>query len=477
MNTNKLVVNVMAPLLVGDPKNPDSAGSKAAWDEFDRQLREIKQYGATAVSSDLWWGLIQPQKESFDWSYYDKISNHIIAAGLKWIPILSFHQCGGNIGDDCTVLLPDWIWTQLALQTGADKNAAKYVSEQGNVSNEYISCWATELALPLYKEVLDSFARHFASKAAYISELNISLGPAGELRYPSYNSHDRGSDYPSRGALQAYSVLARCSFADYIGKKYPDPASLNLAWGKPLDPAGHVIEPPRDPEHFFKMSGHMKSQYGRDFFDWYSGSLIEHGRKLMSLAIDIFAAPDSAFAGIDIAAKVPGVHWRIGSRKGSRFELSDRFAELAAGLIKSSGNQWNEAGAWGYRSLISLFKELSEKSKQSRVVLHFTCLEMADGDGAPGVNSLAYSLVRWVGEEAKMQGLPLKGENALSFNLYSSASWNRIRSHLAFDGNDGAYEGITFLRMSDIISNPVAKSEMQALMRQIQGSHGGPKAA
>ena len=467
MNSKSLTVNVMAPLVVGNPQAPDSTESQSAWSEFDRQLREIKKLGAEAVTTDVWWGLIEPAEGVFDWSYYDRLSNHIIAAGLNWIPILSFHQCGGNIGDTVTVLLPAWVWTKLARILNDNADAAKYVSEQGNSSNEYVSVWATQLVLGNYRAVMKAFQDHYAEKANHIAEINISLGPAGELRYPSYNSHDKGTDYPTRGALQAYSGLARKSFYDAIMRKYGDMSGVDRAWGKPLDPSGHKIEPPRDVEHFFKNQNHINGQYGRDFFDWYADSLLEHGHTVLTVALDVFGGEGAAFKGIDVGAKVPGVHWRMGFWKGNQVELADRLAELSAGLIRSSFNDWKDSNGWGYRPLVSLFNQVSKSSNTNRVVLHFTCLEMPDGDGAPGVNSLAYSLVRWVGKEAQRQGVTVKGENALNFHLYEKNCWDRIRSHLAFPGNNGAYEGITFLRMSDVLGSPVGRSEFGRLVSQV----------
>lgn len=474
MNKKSLTVNVMAPLVVGNPASPDDAESQKAWSQFDKQLREIKQYGADAVSTDVWWGLIEPQEGVFNWSYYDRLAEHIIAAGLQWIPILSFHKCGGNIGDDVTVHLPAWIWNKLALQVGGNADAAKYVSEQRNASDEYVSCWATHLVLDDYIAVMKAFQAHYADKAAHIAEINVSLGPAGELRYPSYNAHDKGTDYPTRGALQCYSSLARQSFVEYIMRKYGDMNGLNKAWGKPLDADGHKIEPPRDVAHFFANQGQINSQYGRDFFDWYSDSLIEHGRQVVNAALQVFGSAGAPFAGIDIGAKVPGVHWRMGAWKGSRVELADRLAELSAGLIRTSLNDWREGDGWGYRSLVSLFNQLSKPENKNRIVLHFTCLEMPDGGGASGVNSLAYSLVRWVGEEAVRQGVVVKGENALNYHLFEKGAWDRIRSHLAFPGNGGSYEGITFLRMGDILGSIVGRAEMARLMAQIGQQ---PKAA
>src|SRR5262249_14823274 len=148
-----------------------------------------------AVSTDVWWGLVEKSERQYDWRYYDKLSDHIIKAGLKWIPIISLHQCGGNIGDDVTVLLAQWLWAKLAKKLASgDINAEKYVSEQGNTSNEYVAVWATHLVLEDYVAFFAAFQAHFAAKSKHVAEVNISLGPAGELRYPSYNSHDKGTD-------------------------------------------------------------------------------------------------------------------------------------------------------------------------------------------------------------------------------------------------------------------------------------------
>lgn len=30
-------------------------------------------------------------------------------AGLEYHPVMSFHQCGGNVGDACNIPLPSWV--------------------------------------------------------------------------------------------------------------------------------------------------------------------------------------------------------------------------------------------------------------------------------------------------------------------------------------------------------------------------------
>lgn len=465
--TEKISLAVMAPLLLGDAKRPKSAESQRAFSKFRFQLDELKGLGAQALSTDIWWGLIQPSEQSFDFAYYELMAKYIKEAGLYWKSILSFHECGGNVGDDCQVKLPDWVFPKLKALNNGDERGLKFVSEQNNASPEYVSVWASDLILPDLKRVMLEFQRQFASYAEDIAELNISLGPSGELRYPSYNSHDSSVDYPTRGALQAYSALARASFKDFVLKRYPGESELNKAWGKPLDPGGHVIEPPRDAASFFQSGSYFASQYGRDFFDWYSQSLQAHGRKLMRAAMECFQSENAPFARVALGAKIPGVHWRMGSWNSGRIEFADRGAELASGLIASDKSSWGFEKALGYEPLLKLFQELSAESK-SKLVLHFTCMEMPDGGGQANANSLAYSLVSAIGKSCRRLSLPVMGENALSFHLYDKACWDRMRSHLAFSGSEGQYRGLTLLRMGELLESGLARHELRLLASQLE---------
>lgn len=466
---HKTTLNVMAPLLIGDPANPHSERSTAEWKDFRRQLYEAKQLGAGAVSTDVWWGLVEPEKGKFDWSHYDRVSNEIARAGLKWVPILSFHQCGGNVGDNVNVPLPNWIWKDIATRIpGGDSESAKFKSEQGHTSAEYVSVWADHAALQNYEAVMRSFQRHFEPKAANIEEVNISLGPAGELRYPSYNSHDHNVGFPERGALQAYSDLAIKAFRDYSIKRYGNMDRVREAWG-----SSDISEifPPSDAKEFFNRNDHHHSQYGRDFFDWYNQSLIDHGKRVMTKALDVFASHDSPMLGIDIGAKVPGVHWRLGEISDGKITYGDRLSELSAGLIRTSLGDWHsdELGR-GYRPLISMLRDLQPNpgASASRIVPVFTCLEMPDGQDGPSARALPHTLVKWFGSEANRQGLFLKGENALNGNLYNQQAWDLMRSELALPTQRGNYHGLTFLRMSDVVNNGVARAKLSELAYAIQ---------
>lgn len=467
-------LSVMAPLYVGEIGKLDSPQSKAEWKEFDRQLAEAKKHGVDSVSTDVWWGLIEPTKGKFDWTYYEKISEHITKAGLKWVPILSFHQCGGNVGDNVSVPLPNWVWGELGAKTpSGSAESLKYKSEQGHSSTEYLSLWADHLAVDRYKAVMQEFQTHFASKAKDIAEVNVSLGPAGELRYPSYNSHDQHAGYPTRGALQAYSDLAQSSFREYAIGKYGSADGVSKAWSMP-NLTAEGIKPPSEAEGFFKRGDHFNMQYGRDFFDWYNQSLIDHGHRVMSTALDVFGQKTSPFYGIDLGAKIPGVHWRVGEWQGNNVILGDRMAELNAGLIRTSRGDWDRnVDGRGYRPLLSMFTTLqpSTPGTGSRVVPFFTAVEMRDGVDGPAGKTMPNSLAKWVGEEASRQGLFLKGENALNGNLYDGASWDRMKSLLNLPKQPGDYHGLTFLRMSDVVNNDTARakiSEMNYARRSVE---------
>jgi hypothetical protein len=512
-----ITVNVMAPLLVGDPKSSTSVATIQARDRFRRDLSLLKNNGFNgAIATDLWAALVEPQPGKFEWAIYDWLLDTLIEFGFKWAPIDSEHQCGGNVGDDVFIPVAQWVWDYLvSMVPGSTARDFMFVSEQGNACPEYVGFWADQLMMPLRIRRWKAFCEHFADRAQHIAEINISLGPAGELRYPSYNSHDKNTDYPTRGALQCYSSRAVNAFQQFATNRYRDAAGIDIAWGTNIA-QGQLIGPPANPCEFFRRADHSNTRYGRDLFDFYSEGLRNHGRDVLQGAFSIFAADDSPMKGIDIGVKLPGIHWLTGhwefdrrvisqnlaievagiisntgkKKKPERERATDygdhlarrvteyirnrtskwspevdggelivgsRLAELTAGLIRTSDSRdWliDETGR-GYRPLIKMFSEFA--GRNNRLVLHFTCLEMADGEGAwRGADSVANSLVKWVGAEAARQGVPIKGENALGPNLQEQSAWERMRSHLCADG---PFEGLTILRMAHL-NTPLASAEL-----------------
>lgn len=434
--------NVMAPLEVSD------------WNQFSSQLSAVKSYGVDAVTVDVWWGKVEGAGDNqFNWSYYDQVFSTITSRGLDIVPIFSFHQCGGNVGDTCSIPLPSWLWGKYAgtVYNGITlgTNGLKHRSEQGNVSNETVQGWATPVVANEYQAFTQAFvARYGTTYANRMQEINVSLGPAGELRYPSYNSHDSGTGYPTRGGLQAYSPLAVKSFQQWAVAKYGTIAGVNAAWGSTLT-AQTQIQPPSNAGFFFSSSGDYRStQYGKDFIDWYNKSLVDHGERMLDT---VLAALGTSFPGAEIGYKIPGVHW-------SMTGPTPRAAEVAAGLVQTSVDM-NAAGTGrGYANIVGLAKRVADSGRG--VILHFTCLEFSDENFAPQY-SQAKTLVGWIGAEAGRQGVKVKGENALAGGITSNNGWDNVNQ--AFDSFP--YLGMTVLRVGEVASGTGATRYAQFIQK------------
>ena len=428
-NNPDFTANAMAPLWV----NPADMAT------FESQIQTAKEYGVDAISVDVWWGKVETADQVFDWSYYDTLFNKIKSHGLKIVPILSFHACGGNVGDDCDFPIPNWLWGKY---TGAtlngvtlDVNGLKYFSEQQHYSVETAQVWADPLVVGEYSAFATAFRTHYATTyAADLQEINVSLGPAGELRYPSYNYHDNGAGYPSRGALQAYSPLAKASLRSAIMAKYGTLAAVNAAWGTSLT-STNQINPPDDAGLFFSSGAYKNIQYGKDFIDWYNQSLITHGKTVLDA---VSTALGTSFGSTPLGYKVPGVHWAMNN------PAYPRAAEVAAGLIQTSIDLNSDATGHGYTKIVGLAKQISTTRK---VTLHFTCLEMSNTPSAPDY-SLAQDLVFWVAKHAGTLGVTIKGENALAGGLATNAGWDNMVN--AFDW--APYTGLTVLRVGNVAS-------------------------
>lgn len=456
----------MAPLIINN---------ETEWQEFEARLHKLKQSGVSSISTDVWWGAVEQQKGQFDWAYYDRMANMIQNAGLNWVPIMSFHKCGGNVGDNCNIPLPEWIWNEangkdIPSLFGGDSfrvtnsDQIKYLSELGKMNSEFPSVWSTPVMADHYVNFVKAFSEHFQSKANIIEELNISLGPAGELRYPAYNSHDQfyGSSpamFPNRGSFQGNSELAQKSYRDFLKQKYSNNIhNLNSEWSSAYSSFDQINVPDHETlNHFAQYSTHYQ-RFGKDLYDWYHQSLMSHGEIILK-KIDQ-AKAQGALASTPLGVKVPGIHWNMGVDfgLGNGYQFSHRLTEMNSGLISSGDHLISdpEQGA-GYRSLISKIKSIDSQTN-SPFILHFTCLEMGNNENSQmGANSMAKSLVHWFGDEAARQGVAVKGENALEGSLYSPNAWTNI-----FDAIDHAsYSGLTILRMGPLTDHGMVAEKIK----------------
>ena len=442
-------VAVMAPLFMTNQSEQQT---------FDALLQQAADIGVNAVTVDVWWGVVEGAgNQQFDWTYYDSVFQTIRDRGLKIVPIMSFHKCGGGPGDDCSIPMPGWLANHFN-GVGLTADDLRYESETGNQLDDAIAPWATQhpAVLQQFTEFMQAFAQHFSGQAGDFVELNVSLGPTGELRYPAYNGND-GWNFPDRGNFQAYSNVAREQFRDWALTRFGGLSGVSSRWGIPLanadqirPPGGELPPGSRRAQSFVDTQAYRNSQYGRDFIDWYQESLVGHGKRVLLAADTAFGG---AFGAIPLGMKIPGVHWQM------KCTPHPRIAEITAGLVRTSFDlrpvDAARSDAFGYRSTMEMVDQVKQSAGRD-VVLHFTALEMDNDPGCVGT-SMAETLVFWISHGAADHGITHKGENALACvdgpepaGSPDDRNWGRIENAFIH----APYRGFTLLRLVETDCNP-----------------------
>jgi len=96
-NSKKVPVFVMLPLdtvTMGGNLNKPRA--------MNASLMALKSAGVEGVMVDVWWGLVEKDGPlKYNWEAYAELVQMVQMHGLKLQVVMSFHQCGGNVGDSC----------------------------------------------------------------------------------------------------------------------------------------------------------------------------------------------------------------------------------------------------------------------------------------------------------------------------------------------------------------------------------------
>jgi hypothetical protein len=75
--------------------------------ELKESLLELKRAGCKGVMGDVWWGIVEAEgPREYDWTGYRQLIEIVASVGLQFQAVMSFHQCGGNVGDACNIPLP-----------------------------------------------------------------------------------------------------------------------------------------------------------------------------------------------------------------------------------------------------------------------------------------------------------------------------------------------------------------------------------
>uniref|UniRef100_A0A061R8X8 Beta-amylase n=1 Tax=Tetraselmis sp. GSL018 TaxID=582737 RepID=A0A061R8X8_9CHLO len=434
----------------------------SAW--FHHALQSMRDSGVRGVAVDIWWGAVERKPGIYDWSSYKQLIAHVKSLGLKMQVVLSFHACGGNVGDSAMIPLPEWV-----LEAGEHDPDLYFTdrprgNRRGQRNRECISFFSDEVPgalagrspIECYQEFMHDFAQAFrAELGSVIEEVVVGAGPCGELRYPSYVEAN-GWRFPGVGEFQCYDRRALAQLAEAAADAgHPE-------WGHagPHN-AGWYNSAPEETGFFSTVEGSWSSAYGKFFMEWYSGALVAHGERLLQAANEAFGPKTPRpFSGADAAVsskgedeganpcghdnptgqpgiqpslnprtkasaradgtvqvtlKIAGIHWYYRTRSHA--------AELTAGY-------YNTAFQNGYAPLIALCAKYGAS-------LTLTCVEMCDEQHPTEASCSPEGLLYQVRRTAYQMGVPLSGENALPCfspgGVDTSALERIIRNTSSFD--------------------------------------------
>lgn len=112
-------------------------------DTIEKQLKKLKAIGVDGIMVDVWWGLIEGKgPKKYDWAAYKSLFELVVKIGLKIQAIMSFHECGGNVGDIVNIPLPNWV-----LEIGEGNPDIFYTNQSGTRDKEYLSLGVDNMAL------------------------------------------------------------------------------------------------------------------------------------------------------------------------------------------------------------------------------------------------------------------------------------------------------------------------------------------
>ncbi|URE13593.1 beta-amylase [Musa troglodytarum] len=331
--------------------------------------------------------------------------------------------------------MPPWI-----LEVGKSNPDIYYTNRSGARNQEYLTIgvdnqpiFQERTAVELYRDFMKSFRENMADflDAGVVTDVEVGLGPSGELRYPSY-PEAQGWVFPAsaREFKEAATVAG-----------HPE-------WDLP-DDAGEYNASPKSTK-FFAAKGTYLMNSGIFFLTWYSNKLIMHGDQILDAA-------NEAFLGckVKIVAKATGIHWW--------YKDDSHAAELTAGYYNLNDRD-------GYRPIARMLA-------RHDAILNFTCAEMINseqikmamsgaeelvqqvikvgfGDGTPRMHAWFIVWHCMPGIQCSMEeGIEVACEHALS--RYDRRGYNQILRNSRPQGIDRSGKpqrrvfAMTYLRLSD----------------------------
>ncbi|KAG2397282.1 Beta-amylase protein [Vigna angularis] len=226
MLQNYVPVYVMLPLGVVTVDNvfADPNGLK-------ERLLKLRATGIDGVMVDVWWGIIELRgPKQYDWRAYRSLFHLVQECGLKLQAIMSFHQCGGNVGDVVNIPIPKWV-----LDIGESDPDIFYTNRSGTRNKEYLTIGVDDKPI-----------------------------------------------FHGRTAIECYDKYLKADFKAAAARAgHPE-------WELP-DDAGQYNDVPES-TGFFKSNGTYVTEKGKFFLTWYSNKLLSHGDQILEKANKAFLA-------------------------------------------------------------------------------------------------------------------------------------------------------------------------------------------
>jgi len=429
----------------------DDGGSLRNAEALRAQLKQLKVVGVRGIMADVWWGLCEPQPGIYNFEAVQALCAMLEEVGLELQAVMSFHQCGGNVGDSVTIPLPTWAMGP------AEQKGLLYRSRGGVVSRDCLSLSAdnesvfpdkqagTRTALRIYREFMQAFllacGKHVGTT---VVELQVGMGPCGELRYPSYLLSN-GWNYPGMGCVMAHDAGMLRMLKQMTGLEEPP---KGLPEEKDQNEGPETCQIFRASQAEISLSG-FRCEPAKVFLEWYCSTLLHHCRDVLKEAA--IALEHTGFSQVPggqlcMAVKVAGLHWHV--------MHPSRATETCAGY-----NCCTHDAADAYNDIARLLSEMSRVCKRP-VLFSFTCLEMNNwSNGLPQNVDLSApeDLIAQVRRACIAHGVGMSGENALEFDLASSDSaFSQIEKQIrSWSPGCDAMRSVTLLRCGEkFVSTP-----------------------
>ncbi|KAG9457575.1 hypothetical protein H6P81_002083 [Aristolochia fimbriata] len=382
-------------------------------------LKALKLLGVQGVEVPVWWGIVEKEAQGeYDWSAYLTLVEMIRGAGLKLRISLCFHASG-----DPVIPLPQWVSRAGEAQPDiffTDRSGRRYKGCL-SLSVDDLPVLDGRTPMQVYEGFLQSFQSSFSAfLGSTITDVSVSLGPDGELRYPSFPSSSKSSDrFSGVGEFQCYDkhMLGQLKeHADSYG---------NPLWGLsgPHDAPTYNDLP--ESNGFCKGNGgSWETPYGDFFLSWYSERLLSHGHRLLSLASSTLGS-----SSVSVSGKVPLLY--------SWYNTRARPAELTAGY-------YNTASRDGYEAMAQMFAKNSCK-------LLLPGMELSHQNVAKGTQSCPDALLSQIAKTFERHGVEISGEN-YSPVARASGSFGNIKNRVM--NSSPSVGSFTYQRMGAYFFSP-----------------------